>query len=129
MKQFTFIISLCFFLLGYGGAISNTPIQNISNEIGTSGSQVNHLHQLKIKEHTFVVIEYTDIELEEEYHNDDTNVNYRNSVVSISNSYYNWHLNFSAIFGSDCYHSSNPANVSLGQLCSPIYLKNNVFRI
>ncbi|MEY4334712.1 MAG: hypothetical protein RLZZ196_3462, partial [Bacteroidota bacterium] len=115
--------------LGYGGAISNTPIQNISNEIGTSDSQVNHLHQLKIKEHTFVVIEYTDIELEEEYHNDDTNVNYRNSVVSISNSYYNWHPNFSAIFASDWYHSSNPANVSLGQLSSPIYLKNNVFRI
>nr|WP_314864740.1 hypothetical protein [uncultured Flavobacterium sp.] len=127
MRILTFFISFCFFLSGYGSDFSFAAKGPHSDNIVTCSFQENQSQQFKTKEQTFNVFEYTDIELEEDYHNED-NVDCHTPVVPLYNWLSNWH-DFTIIPVSDCHHNNNPTNVALGLLSSPIYLKNSVFRI
>lgn len=128
MRILTFFISFCFFLSGYGSDFSFPAKGLHSVNIITCAFQKSQSQQFKTKEQTFNVFEYTDIELEEDYHNDD-NVDCHTPVVPLNNWLTNWQFDFPIISVSDCHHNNNPTNVALGLLSSPIYLKNSVFRI
>lgn len=129
MRGLVFFTSFCFFVLGYGNdfafAAKKLPLtQSIDYNF-----QKNNPPQFKTKEHSnFSIFEYTDIELEEDYNNEE-HLDNSNSVISLTNRFFNWEHNFSIIVVSECDTNYNPFNIPLGLLSLPVYLKNQVFRI
>lgn len=129
MKALFYFISVYLFLLGLGNNFSCSAHQLQSNRINARVLNKNQSQQFKTKEYSFKAIEFTDIELEEEYHNDDNNLNTSSTTLLKGYSLTNSLLGFTSIFVAYCNVNYNPTNVSLGLLSSPLYLKNSVFRI
>jgi hypothetical protein len=128
MKTIFYILSFYFFLFGLGNDYAYSA-QNIQSSITENcNSKLNQTQFFKTKEYSFIVIEFTDIELEEDYHNDD---NLDTATTLILNKYWksNCQLNLDTVFVSYLDNNYNPTNTSLSLLTSPLYLKNNVFRI
>ncbi len=128
MKTIFYILSFYFFLFGLGNDYAYCA-QNIQSSITENcNSKLNQTQFFKIKEYSFIAIEFTDIELEEDYHNDD---NLDTATTLVLNKYWksNCQLNLDTVFVSYLDNNYNPTNTSLGLLTSPLYLKNNVFRI
>jgi hypothetical protein len=115
--------------LGLGNNFSCSAHQLQSNRINASVLYKSQSQQFKTKEYSFKAIEFTDIELEEEYHNDDNNLNTSSTILLKGYSLTYSLLGFTSIFVAYCNVNYNPTNVSLGLLSSPLYLKNSVFRI
>ncbi len=128
MKTIFHILSIYFFLFGLGNDYAYCA-QNIQSSITeNSNSKINLTQLFKTKECSFIAIEFTDIELEEDYHNDD---NLDTATTIILNKYRktNSQLDLDTVFVSYLDSHYNPTNISLGLLSSPLYLKNSVFRI
>ena len=128
MKALLHFISFYLFILGLGNNFSCSAHQLQSNRINASVLCKNQSQQFKTKEYSFKAIEFTDIELEENCHNDDP-VDHSSSLNLVNNYLTNWQSDFSTFFVAYSHLKYNPTNISLGLLSSPIYLKNNVFRI
>lgn len=128
MRTIFYFISFYFFLFGLGNNFSCSS-QHLQLKLNDTDLNFNnHSRNFKTKECSFAAIEFTDIELEENCHNDDP-VDHSSSLNLVNNYLTNWQSYFSAFFVAYCHLKYNPTNISLGLLSSPIYLKNNVFRI
>jgi hypothetical protein len=128
MKTFFYILSFYFFLFGLGNYYAYCA-QNIQSSVTENcNSKLNQTQFFKTKEYSLIAIEFTDIELEEDYHNDD---NLDTATTIILNKYWktNSQLDLETVFVSYLDSHYNPTNISLGLLSSPLYLKNSVFRI
>jgi hypothetical protein len=129
MKALFYFISFYLFLFGLGNNLSCSAQQLQPNRINTTVFHKNQYQQFKTKEYSLTVIEFTDIEIEEELHNEDNNLNSSSPILLTDYSLTNSLLGFTSIFVAYCNANYNPTNVSLGLLSSPLYLKNSVFRI
>jgi hypothetical protein len=129
MRGLVFFISFCFFLLGYGQSFSFSMKDMRSAEVSTCGLQENTLQYFRNKEHKVTVItDYTDIELEEDYHaNDESGATDQKIFLVKSSLLDNWYLTFSyPLLSSSC---NTNYNTSFCLPTSPIYIKNRVLRI
>lgn len=131
MRVITFIIFLCFFLLG-GGHHSNAT--NFHNHISYSSSQNfsnNRLEKITNESDNFILIEESDIDLEEEYAkpNDFKNLNY-NRITSEKFIFLNkWH---SILYNHYIFNIPSKDSKNFPQLCgksNPIYITQRVLRI
>lgn len=130
MRLVTFFISLYFFLLGYGNDFAfATKKLPLTHSIAYTFNK-NQTQQYKTKEHTnFTIFEYTDIELEEDYHSNDEPSDYHPSFL-LQNSYFdNWDSFFSILFQSDYQQNGSITAIATNLFATPIYLKNRVLRI
>ena len=128
MRLVAFFISFCFFLLGYTTDFSAYMKNRQVSKIETGAFQVNHSQQITTKQNTFTVADYTDIELEEDYHsNDEKGANNTKSLCSISNLLDNWYLSFSPCLS--WISSTTNCNIPVSFSTLPLYLKNRVLRI
>jgi len=129
MRVVVFFISFCFFLLGYGHGFSFNTKDMHSAQVNTHGLQENTLQYFRNKEHKVTVItDYTDIELEEDYHNNDKSAAVNQKLILVKSSLLdNWYLAFSYPLVSNDYQAN--LNTSFSLLTSPIYIKNRVLRI
>jgi hypothetical protein len=100
-----------------------------SAQVNTHGLQENTLQYFRNKEHKVTVItDYTDIELEEDYHNNDESAAVNQKLILVKSSLLdNWYLAFSYPLVSNDYQAN--LNTSFSLLTSPIYIKNRVLRI
>lgn len=129
MRVAVFFISFCFFLLGYGHGFSFNTKDMHPVEANTYSLQENTLQYFRNNENKVAVItDYTDIELEEDYHtNDDSAATNQKAFLVKSSLLDNWYLAFSNSLLSNNYDANFNTFFSLST--SPIYLKNRVLRI
>ena len=129
MRVAVFFISFCFFLLGYGHGFSFNTKDMHPVEANTYSLQENTLQYFRNNENKVAVItDYTDIELEEDYHTNDENDTVNQKLILVKSSLLdNWYLAFSYPLASNNYKAN--LNTSFSLLTSPIYIKNRVLRI
>lgn len=130
MRVVVFFISFCFFLLGYGYGFSFNTKDVRSAQVNTHSFQRNTLQYFKNNSNNkvAVVTDYTDIELEEDYHtNDDSAVTNQKAFLIKSNLLANWYLAFYHPLSSNSYDTNFDTFFCFST--SPIYIKNRVLRI
>jgi hypothetical protein len=130
MRGVVFFISFCFFLLGYGHGFSFNTKDMRSAEVNTCGLKENTLQYFRNNNTNKVAIvtDYTDIELEEDYHNNDENGATDQKTFLVKSSLLaNWYLAFSFPLLPNSYNTN--FNTSFCLSTSPIYIKNRVLRI
>lgn len=130
MRVVVFFISFCFFLLGYGYGFSFNTKDVRSAQVNTHSFQRNTLQYFKNNSNNkvAVVTDYTDIELEEDYHtNDDSAVTNQKAFLIKSNLLANWYLAFYHPLSSNSYDANFDTFFCFST--SPIYIKNRVLRI
>jgi hypothetical protein len=129
MRVLVFFISFCFFLLGYGHGFSVNMKDLYSAEVNTSVLQKNTIQYFRNNENSVAAVtDYTDIELEEDYHTNDESAAANQKLVLVKSSFLdNWYLPFSnPLFWSS---SSTDFNTFFCLKTIPIYLKNRVLII
>ena len=129
MRGIVFFISFCFVLLGYGHDFSFNMENMHSAEVNTNDLQENTLQHFRNNENKVAVVtDYTDIELEEDYHTNDKSVAANQKAFWVKNSFLdNWYLAFSHSFLSNSKEDNFKTSFCFSS--SPIYIKNRVLRI
>jgi hypothetical protein len=129
MREIVFFISFCFFLLGYGQGFSVSMKDLHSAETKSFVLQENNHEYFKnLEKKVAVVTDCTDLELEEDYHNNDE-CGFTNQKILLPKSKVldNWYLDFS--YTSFLNRNTINFKKSLCLVSSPIYIKNRVLRI
>jgi hypothetical protein len=129
MRVVVFFISFCFFLLGYSQGFS-VNLKNLHSAETNSFvlQENNHEYFRNLEQKVTVVTDFTDLELEEDYHNNDESgaTNQKNFLLK-SNVLDNWYLDFSYPLLLNC--TTIHFDTSFCLASSPIYIKNRVLRI
>ncbi len=130
MRFITFFISIYFFVLGYGNDFAFAAKKIPSTHSIAYTFQKNPTQQYKTKEHNNVtVFEYTDIELEEDYHSNDEPSDFHSSFLFQNSYIYNWNSFFSILFQSEYQQNGSITVIATNLFSIPMYLKNRVLRI
>jgi hypothetical protein len=129
MRVLVFFISLCFFLLGYGHGFSVNMKDMHSAEVNTSVLQKHTLQYYRNNENSIAAgTDYTDIELEEDYHTNDESTAANQKIFLVKSSLLdNWYLPFSNPLFSTSYDTDFNTFFCLKTI--PIYIKNRVLII
>ena len=130
MRILPFFISLYFFVLGYGNnfAVEASKLP-LTHSIVTN-FQKNQLQQYHSKEHTNLsVFEFTDIELEEDYHSNEDSPDFKSNFLEQNSCFDNWISIAAILFQSNYRQKGNFSTFFVALFAIPIYLKNQVLRI
>ena len=129
MRVILFFISFCFFIFSYEYAFSFTTKESQPADFNSSVLQQNTPHYFKNKGHKVTVVtDYTDIELEEDYHtNDEMGATAQKIFFVKSSLFSNWNLVKLHPFLLKYWSTNFDVNFYL--YSPPLYIKNRVLRI
>jgi hypothetical protein len=131
MRVVIFFVYLCIHLLGGGSYLHADTNHNHSGNSLTSNLQINKQAKLTIADHHTVVIEYTDLDLDEEYSSgNDIKDGVANKFFAGKDSLLdNWYLPVSQLSISNYYYKRFKIFMPFYGNSSPIYIKNRVLII
>jgi hypothetical protein len=131
MRVVVFFVYLCFHLLGGGSYLhADTPHNHIGYFL-TSNLEENQHTKLSVADHHTVVIEYADLDLDEEY-GTSNDIKHGISNKFIDEKYRlidSWYLPVSQWFISNYYYEHFKIFMPFCGNSAPIYITNRVLRI
>ncbi|WP_269684836.1 hypothetical protein [Flavobacterium lacustre] len=130
MRVIVFLVYLCFHLLGGSSVHANTP-ENIIYDSLISNLSENQKVKITIADHASVVIEYADLDLDEEHLScDEIQDGHSNNFFAEKYSLLDsWYLPISQRFISNYYYTLFKIFLPFCGNSSPIYITNRVLRI